>query len=450
MWRESLLVNLFCSSGCLVKPARSPGRFRARCCSAYRSLRLDKLLEGSIFLRSYVWCALAVALAPVLPTIAVLALSMVGAASVALSLLHEPERDLVPNPLALPLLVYAAIYLVGMLHSADIRGSLWVTAITLAFLLFSVVLYHSLENRKQLDILTTALVTVGAGVSGYGILQYLFGWGYQSEAWVDSDLFSAISFRVGATMENPNMLGQYLTLMIPLGAAKLLTEKRKLWRFYYFACCGAMCVCMVLTFSRGAWLGLVFALALFFIALQPRLLALMPLGAAALYLLLPDTVIQRFTSIGNMKDHSTSYRVSIWMGTIAMLRDGHWLLGVGPGEDAFNAVYAFYSYEASVAHHSHNLFLQIMCDAGIVALAAFVWLAVRFFRVLGAVLLRGVRDRAARLACIAFASGMLGFLVQAMTDYSFYNYRVMFLFWAYLALGMAAARFAGETREVEA
>ena len=31
-------------------------------------------------------------------------------------------------------------------------------------------------------------------------------------------------------------------------------------------------------------------------------------------------------------------------------------------------------------------------------------------------------------------------MVQAMTDYSFYNYRVMFLFWAYLALGGLAAR----------
>ena len=27
-----------------------------------------------------------------------------------------------------------------------------------------------------------------------------------------------------------------------------------------------------------------------------------------------------------------------------------------------------------------------------------------------------------------------------MTDYSFYNYRVMFLFWAVLALGAASAR----------
>lgn len=28
-----------------------------------------------------------------------------------------------------------------------------------------------------------------------------------------------------------------------------------------------------------------------------------------------------------------------------------------------------------------------------------------------------------------------------MTDYSFYNYRVMFLFWAYLAIAALAARY---------
>ena len=40
-------------------------------------------------------------------------------------------------------------------------------------------------------------------------------------------------------------------------------------------------------------------------------------------------------------------------------------------------------------------------------------------------------------------------MVQAMTDYSFYNYRVMFLFWAYLALGMVAARWNDLTKEAE-
>ncbi|MFR6187283.1 MAG: hypothetical protein ACLUJG_18390 [Lawsonibacter sp.] len=52
--------------------------------------------------------------------------------------------------------------------------------------------------------------------------QYLFGWGYQSAAWADSDMFSGIQFRVPSTLENPNMLGQYLILLIPLGGAELL------------------------------------------------------------------------------------------------------------------------------------------------------------------------------------------------------------------------------------
>ena len=50
------------------------------------------------------------------------------------------------------------------------------------------------------------------------------------------------------------------------------------------------------------------------------------------------------------------------------------------------------------------------------------------------------KDWTSRLLQIAFTAGVCGFLVQAMTDYSFYNYRVMFLFWAYLALGAASAR----------
>ena len=52
---------------------------------------------------------------------------------------------------------------------------------------------------------------------------------------------------------------------------------------------------------------------------------------------LPETIINRFLSIGNMADSSTSYRVYIWLGTIAMLKD-YWFCGIGPGAAAFNQV----------------------------------------------------------------------------------------------------------------
>lgn len=95
--------------------------------------------------------------------------------------------------------------------------------------------------------------------------------------------------------------------------------------------------------------------------LNPRVLVLapvvLPVALVALYFVLPDTVISRFTSIGNLEDTSTSYRVSIWMGTIAMLKD-YWLCGIGPGTGAFNLVYPAYSYNAANAQHAHNLFCR--------------------------------------------------------------------------------------------
>ena len=404
----------------------------------YDALHLEKLFAGSIFTQCFLWCALAAAMTPILPTMAVLALVMVGFCSLLLGILRKKHR-LQYATINRFVILYAAIYLVATFTSVTPSESLLSGILSVAFILFTVVLGSAVTKRQQLDAVIFLLVLAGAAVSAYGICQYLFGWGYQSSAWVDSDMFSSIGFRVTATLQNPNMLGQYLVLMIPVGGAKLLSCKTWPERIFYFASCGLMCICMILTFSRGAWLGLVFAAAIFFVLLDPRLIMLAPFALVALYFVLPETVISRFTSIGNLKDNSTSYRVYIWLGTLAMLKDGYWLCGVGPGEAAFNQVYPAYSYNTIVAPHAHNLFLQIVCDAGIVALGIFLLALFWYFRSLCSALGKE-KDFTSRILQIAFIAGMAGFLVQAMTDYSFYNYRVMLIFWVYLALGMVVAR----------
>ena len=404
----------------------------------YDALHLRKLFQGSIFQKCWFWAGAAAVLAPVLPTMAVLGLVLVSCFSLLLRVMERRDMELFYTPFNRYLWLYAAIYLVGTLFSVTLSGSLLGGCLTVAFTLFALVLENSIATRRQLDTLILLLVLAGAAVALYGVCQYLFGWGYQSEAWVDSDMFSDIAFRVTATLENPNMLGQYLILVIALGGAGLLSAQGWGMRVLYLCCCGVMCLCMLLTFSRGAWLGLVFAGFVFVLFLQPRLLLLTPLLLVGLYFVLPDTVIARFTSIGDLGDQSTSYRVYIWMGTLAMLKD-YWLCGIGPGDAAFNLVYPRYSYSGVTAPHSHNLFLQIMCDAGIVALVIFVLLLFHFFRDLCAAFCRE-KDSFSRIHQAAVVAGMAGFLVQAMTDYSFYNYRVMFLFWVFLALGGLLAR----------
>ena len=369
---------------------------------------------------------------------AVLGLAAIGYACVALRLVRERDRPLAWSPINRYIILYAAIYLAGTFFSVDLEGSLNPGLLRVAFILFAVVLGNAVSNRRQLDTLIFLMVLAGTAVAAYGILQYIFRWGYQSAAWVDSDMFSGIEFRVPSTLENPNMLGQYFLLAIPLGGAKLLSSRECGARIFYLCCCGIMALCMILTFSRGAWLALLFAGLVFVLFLNPRLILLAPFALIALYFVLPETVITRFTSIGDLSDDSTSYRLYIWLGTLAMLKD-YWLCGIGPGEDAFNMVYPAYSYNAITAPHSHNLFLQIVCDVGITALVVFILLLFVYFRMLCSALSRE-KDWTSRMLQIAFTSGACGFMVQAMTDYSFYNYRVMFLFFVFLALGGLAAR----------
>ena len=444
-WRGSAVVQWFLHPRGWSPAASESSIFfklwtlvRGGLCWVYKKLRLDKLFAGSVFTNTWFWCLLPTALAPLLPTMAVLGLAAVGFCSLALNLVRDRARPLAWSPINRYVILYAAVYLVGTLFSVSLKASLKSGLLSVAFILFAVVLYNAVSTRKQLDVLLTLVALAAVAVSCYGILQYIFRWGYQSEAWVDSDMFSTIRFRVTATLENPNMLGQYLLLAIPLGGAKLLTARDWKSRAFWFGCCGAMCLCMVLTFARGAWLGLLFAGAAFFVLLNPRLILLVPVALAALYFVLPQSVINRFTSIGNLADASTSYRVYIWIGTLAMLKD-YWLCGIGPGTEAFNMVYPAYCYNSITAPHSHNLFLQIVSDAGVAALGVFVILLFVYFRMMCAALHRE-KDWTSRLLQIAFTAGVCGFMVQAMTDFSFYNYRVLFAFWTYLAMGALCAR----------
>ena len=151
---------------------------------------------------------------------------------------------------------------------------------------------------------------------------------------------------------------------------------------------------------------------------------------------LPETIINRFMSIGNMSDSSTSYRFYIYMGTLSMLKD-YWMCGVGPGTAAFNMVYPSYAYDSITAPHSHNLYLQVMCDSGICGEIVFLAVIYRAFKTCSISLKNASKEK--KIFVIGALSSLCGFLVQSLFDYTFYNYRVMFLFWAVLGLSMLYA-----------
>ncbi len=413
---------------------------RRAMCSAASVLRLPKLFEGSIFANPFIWCAASVAAAPLLPTAAVIVLCALSVLSFLLALACDPKRETVYTPVNKPVLILSFIYIAATATSVTVKGSLYGGLLTAVFIFFTIVLINAADTVKKTDALIVIMVVSGTLVAAYGVYQYVFG-GSSETTWVDADKFSDISTRVYSTLQNPNVLAEYLLLVIPPAFACAILAKSK-WLKALFACAGlGMSLCLVLTFSRGGWLGFIIAFAVFCVLMDRRFILVGLAAIVALYFVMPDTIIDRFTSIGDMSDSSTSYRVSIWLGSISMLKD-YWLCGVGPGTAAFNIVYPSYSYSAAVAQHAHNLYLQIMCETGIAGITTFIALVFVWLRTLT----RGMiseTDKRSKVFRAAFIAGAIGFLVQGFTDHSFYNYRVMLFFWAYTGLGMLVGRNAG-------
>lgn len=290
-----------------------------------------------------------------------------------------------------------------------------------------------------------AAVWAGLIVAFYGILQYVFA-GTMVSAWLDDELFEGISGRAVSTLENPNMLGEYLIMILPMALSVWISGKG-MSRRHSFVSFILLGMCLILTWSRGAWLGFIFALIAFLLIWNRRSMWLIVLGAASvpfLPFILPDTIVSRFTSIGNLADSSTSYRVNIWRGAMHMAKD-YLFTGIGVGEGPWKVIYPNYTLPGiEAAPHSHNLFIQITLEMGIFGILFFLIAIFLLAKLAFSLISRlGREDTStleknyatnAKLAIAGPLCGLLAVLIQGLTDNSWYNYRVYLMFWLMLGL----------------
>lgn len=399
----------------------------------FSKLKLDKAFDNSIFTKPIIWLSITVFLTPFLPTMMCLAMLIFTGLSLTLKILITPDLKLKYFKTNAWILVFILIIGMSAFTSISLEESVNIALLMGAFAFSYFIITNTIGNKKQFKFILYLFVIAAAISAVYGIHQYIFGDVY-SQAWLDSNMFEDIKMRVYSTFENPNVYGEYLILAIPIAIALFWTEKGFWKKTFLLAIAGITMLAMILTFSRGCWLGILFALAVLAIIIDRRFIIL---GIVALMLMpfvLPETIINRFMSIGDMADSSTSYRVYIWMGTLAMLKD-YWFCGVGLGETSFNTIYPLYSYNNIEAPHSHNLYLQIVSQFGIVGLIVFLGVVYNFYKEATISMLRKKN-----ILLAGIIAGMTGFFLESMFDYTWYNYRVILIFWMVLALGSVASK----------
>ena len=134
----------------------------------------------------------------------------------------------------------------------------------------------------------------------------------------------------------------------------------------------------------------------------------------------------------NKHDTSLNYRKHIYNCAEIMKDDYQLLGGVGVGNEVFQSAFENYKVkELTKVAHSHNLYLQIAIEMGLMTLIALILYIVK--TVLQALANRA-DDKMQRLVQIACIASIAGFMLMSVADYTWFYLRIVYMFFTTLAI----------------
>jgi putative inorganic carbon (HCO3(-)) transporter len=332
-------------------------------------------------------------------------------------------------PLTLPFGLFFIVLSLSSLSSVSLQHSLkelvkWVEVLALY------VLAANVMTGRWKKALVAVLLGTGALAALHGIFQFLFQIGPE-----EFILFGRF-MRAHGTFEQPSPYAGYLGLTLPLAIGLVFAVIVPMGRRVssrWLVCAGGtgalIAIAVVMSWSRGAWLGIAAAGGVMLVAVAARsgraavlgvvfavLLAYLLLAGGAS--LLPPSIVQRFSDfvpylgVADVRgveitdaNFAVVERMAHWQAAIEMWTDRPWL-GVGIGN--YEVVYARYSLPLwpVALGHAHNYYLNIGAEAGIIGLLAYLVLW-------GAALLQSWKaTRHARDWNWGMALGVLGVIVH--------------------------------------
>lgn len=305
---------------------------------------------------------------------------------------------------------------------------------------------QDLQGTRQLIVLVLVVAAVAGLTAIFQGVQ--FGLGSYDGAHRATGPFGDVS--------KANRAGVFYAMFLPMFAAVAVLSERKTLRMAALVGCVLLAVAILFTYSRQSYL---IALVGLLILLMHRsviaaiLAGLLLLGSVSMF---PDSVIERVQETrqadtrGNTAvDNSTTSRLEIWQGGIEMWRDHP--AGVGLGRFQANIG----EYSSHLGRDAHNIFVLVLAEAGVLGLAAMLWV---FWRLAG--LARRLRRSAApddpegRALALGFTVTLVSLFLGNVFGSAFFDGLVMANFWVLCGLleryGALKAQAASEIGSIDA
>jgi len=328
---------------------------------------------------------------------------------------------------------FFAFVCIAMVTSISLSLSLRFLLFHLTGFLTLLLLVSAVQRAEQLQ---GAMVMASLGLfvaSLYGCYQGVKGVAVVASQ-QDMKVNAGMPGRIYSFFDNPNNFAEILVMLLPLLLALLLNAKTFRGRVAALVGLGVGLAAIGYTYSRSGWLGL--ALAVFvFLALQNwRIVPVAVVGVIALLPFLPESIYNRFLTIGNMQDSSTRYRFAIYEAAGNLMKD-YWYRGVGLGSDVMTKAFTQYPtmYDGNHPIHTHNNYLQMWGELGIAGGIAYLVMVVGQVKN-GVKAFYAAENRQVRNILSAAVGSFCGILLIGVAEYTWFYPRNMFFFWFLFAV----------------
>lgn len=325
--------------------------------------------------------------------------------------------------------------------------------------LFVLVIVSGINTAKGLNTLLSIMaagVTIGALYGGW---QAILGVPFDITL-TDLSLNEGMPGRIFSTMGNPNNYAEFLVLTIPFFFALILNSKTVKAKIIYVIMLAPPLVALLMTGARSSWVAFAVAVMVFVFFKDMRLIPLIAVVGILFIPVLPDWALRRVTTIWNPNDSSFKYRLTIYENFWPVLKE-FWFTGLGLGSAPFvRILQKYFEYtplEGTLFYlgptnkisdiskymsfpfippHSHNLYLQIWIETGVIGFLSFIWFIGRTIKKC-MINIFSKADEQLNHILMAGISAIAGISVIGLAEYVWFYPRLMLFFWVDIGILLA-------------
>jgi len=298
------------------------------------------------------------------------------------------------------------------------------------------------EERYDLLILRS-LCLMGLMVCLYGIIEFITGQNFIYKDLVHNFCYEAFKGRrMMSTHIHPAPLGTYLVAIFPLALVLILKEKKVFFKRLAIIFALIIFISIILTFSRGAFLGAVISMSImlsflfkrnriFFIPLLILLVAAIIIISSLLFYY-GYHYFYRFGFQGLSAAVIYTSKIDRFASILNILKD-HPFFGLGLGH--YRVFFDYYlphlaNVTGQLSKVPDCMYIALLTETGLIGFAGFVLFISFLFKSIWhkLKLVSGYEDR---LLIVGFLSGFVGVLVAFLTYDGLYWIAPSYLFWTY-------------------